>query len=83
MQVDQIFTNINPVNPTKPEDGLEAMFLEEMLKYCGASRSGGGFSGGPGEEQFSSFLTREYAGLMAQKLDLGFGSVLSKGGKYG
>ncbi|WP_372803436.1 flagellar biosynthesis protein FlgJ [Paracoccus seriniphilus] len=83
MQVDQIFTNINPVNPTKPEDGLEAMFLEEMLKYCGVSTSGDGFCGGPGEEQFSSFLTREYAGLMAQKLDLGFGSLLSKGGKHG
>lgn len=57
--------------PQKLADQLEQAFLEEMLKYCGPKPGEGAFAGGPGEEQFSSFLTREYAALMAQKLDLG------------
>lgn len=54
-----------------PADQLEQAFWEEMLKYCGPKPMQNGFSGGAGEEQFSSFLTAEYAGILAQKLDLG------------
>lgn len=54
-----------------PADQLEQAFLEEMLKYCGPKPMQNGFSGGAGEEQFSSFLTTEYAGILARKLDLG------------
>lgn len=56
-------------------DQLEQAFLEEMLKYCGPSPAEGAFSGGAGEEQFASFLTREHAALLAARLDLGFGSL--------
>lgn len=59
-------------------DQLEQAFLEEVLKYCGPQASEGGFSGGAGEEQFSSFLTREHAGLLAGKLDLGFAAMLER-----
>ena len=38
--------------------------------------SEGAFSGGAGEEQFSSFLMREHAGLLAERLDLGFAAML-------
>ena len=62
--------------PLSAADKLEQAFLEEMLKYCGPSASESGFSGGAGEEQFSSFLTREHAGLMARRLDLGFAGLL-------
>lgn len=58
-------------------DQLERAFLEEMLKYCGPKASEGGFSGGAGEAQFASFLTREHAAILAGKLDLGFGDLLS------
>ena len=57
-------------------DQLEQAFLEEMLKYCGPSAGQGDFSGGVGEEQFSSFLNREWAGLMASRMDLGLGLAL-------
>ncbi|MFV0384684.1 rod-binding protein [Paracoccus sp. (in: a-proteobacteria)] len=50
---------------------LEQAFLEEMLKYCGPRPSDGSFSGGHGEEQFTSFLTQEYAALMAGRLQTG------------
>lgn len=51
---------------------LEQMFLEEMLKYCGPKPLSGAFSGGPGEEQFASFLSQARAELLAETLDLGF-----------
>lgn len=50
---------------------LEQAFLEEMLKYCGPRASDGAFGGGAGEDQFSSFLTREYAARLSARLDLG------------
>ncbi|MDB6181047.1 flagellar biosynthesis protein FlgJ [Paracoccus fistulariae] len=56
-------------------DQLEAAFLEEMLKYCGPSARSGAFGGGAGEEQFSSYLTQEYAAILAAKLDLGLSSL--------
>jgi len=53
------------------ESKLEQAFLEEMLKYCGPSAMEGEFSGGAGEDQFNSFLNREYAASLAGRLDLG------------
>lgn len=52
---------------------LEQAFLEEMLKYAGPKPSDHAFGGGIGEEQFSTFLTREYAAILADSLDLGLG----------
>lgn len=52
---------------------LEQAFLEEMLKYAGPKPSDHAFGGGIGEEQFSTFLTREYAAVLADSLDLGLG----------
>lgn len=50
---------------------LEQAFMEEMLKYMGPSAMTGKFSGGAGEDYFFSYLTQEYATLLAGKLDLG------------
>lgn len=40
---------------------LEAAFLSEMLSYAGMGSSEGPFSGGIGEDQFSSFLREAQA----------------------
>lgn len=40
---------------------LEASFLAEMLKSAGLGQARGDMGGGAGEDQFSSFLVREYA----------------------
>lgn len=79
MNINENFVNV--AIPARPlvSDRLEEAFLAEMLKHCGPTGVTGGFSGGPGEEQFSSFLTLEYAGLMARKLDLGFSHALMDG----
>lgn len=53
------------------QKGLEQAFLEEMLKYAGPSALQGSFGGGHGEEQFSSFMIREYAAGLSDRLDLG------------
>ena len=58
------------------ESKLEQAFLEEMLKYCGPTSMKGEFSGGAGEDQFNSFLTREYAASLAGRLDLGLSRSL-------
>ncbi|MEM6386057.1 MAG: rod-binding protein [Pseudomonadota bacterium] len=42
-------------------DDVEAQFLNEMLKSAGVGRTSEAFGGGIGEDQFSSFLTQEYA----------------------
>lgn len=60
-------------------DQLEQAFLEEMLKYCGPRATEGPFSGGAGEAQFASFLTREQAAILARDMDLGFGRMTSGG----
>ncbi len=71
MKIDPIV----PAQTTSPQavvaSKLEQAFLEEMLKYCGPSSMKGEFSGGAGEDQFNSFLTREYAASLAGRLDLG------------
>ena len=62
----QIYSNTPAVTAK-----LEQAFLEEMMKYIIPEASNGEFSGGIGEEQFSSFLTREYADAISTSLDLG------------
>lgn len=62
------------VNPPVLQDRIEQAFLEEMLKYVRPPSHQEGFGGGHGEEQFSSFMNREYAALLAARLDLGLGS---------
>ncbi|RNF34445.1 chemotaxis protein chel [Paracoccus methylarcula] len=57
------------------QDRLEQAFLEEMLKYCNLQKGKDDFSGGYGEEHFSSFLTREYAARLSARLDLGLGEL--------
>ena len=41
------------------------------MKYMASKSTAGEFSGGVGEEQFTSFLSREYASALSQKFDLG------------
>ena len=54
-----------------PAPLLERAFLEEMMKYAFPKVGAAEFSGGVGEEQFSSFLNREYAKELAKRIDLG------------
>ena len=60
--------------PLAVQDRIEQAFLEEMLKYVRPPTHAGGFGGGHGEDQFSTFMNREYAALLAARLDLGLGS---------
>jgi Rod binding domain-containing protein len=70
-----------PASPagTKPDENalrlkaqeLEASFLSEMLKYSGLGETRDSFGGGVGEEQFSSFLTDEYARIMEKAGGIG------------
>ncbi|QPM91300.1 rod-binding protein [Pseudooceanicola algae] len=55
---------------------LEAVFLTEMLKSAGLGETPEGFGGGPGEDQFSSFLIREQAGAMVEAGGLGLAEQL-------
>ncbi|MDB6179224.1 rod-binding protein [Paracoccus sp. Z330] len=80
MDVVQVFPVVSSHARSSVGNRLEEAFLEEMLKYCGPGPSEGAFSGGAGEGQFSSFLNREYASMMAEKLDLGLG--LTPGGHH-
>lgn len=71
-------TSVAPIAASglSPTDQLEQVFLEEFLKYYNPQANSGSFSGGHGEEQFSSFLTQEYAELLARRLDLGLGGIV-------
>lgn len=40
---------------------LETAFLAEMLRSAGLGRTAAAFGGGPGEEQFTSFLVESQA----------------------
>lgn len=78
MHVNQIQAPLSPPLKSSPStaEKLEQAFLEEMLKYCGPKPESGAFGGGVGEDQFGSFLTQEYAAVMAAHIDLGFGKRL-------
>ena len=74
MKIESTGGVVSPKNAgASVSDKLETAFLEEMLKYCGPVARAGEFGGGVGEEQFSSFLTQEYAAILAEKMDLGLG----------
>lgn len=80
MQVNNTLHSIqSPTPQMQAADKLEQAFLEEMLKYCGPAARQGEFSGGAGEDQFNSFLTREYSARLADRLDLGFAAAMTKG----
>ncbi|MER5173845.1 rod-binding protein [Thioclava sp. GXIMD2076] len=55
---------------------LEASFLSEMLKYTGLGENKSEFSGGVGEEQFSSFLREEQASEMAKAGGIGLAETI-------
>ena len=78
MHVNETLNPLSPPLKSSPPaaEKLEQAFLEEMLKYCGPKPEGGAFGGGIGENQFGSFLTQEYAAVLAAKIDLGFGKRL-------
>ena len=50
---------------------LEASFVSEMLKAAGLDAREGSFGGGPGEEQFTSFLRQAQAERIAESGGLG------------
>lgn len=59
------------LNAPQIDRRLEKAFLEEMVSHILPKPAQGEFSGGIGEQQFSSFLNREYAAALSQSLDLG------------
>lgn len=61
------------VQPANATDRLEAMFLEQMLDGIGLKAPERTFSGGAGEQQFQSFLNQQYAGILAEAIDLKLG----------
>ncbi|HVH03744.1 MAG TPA: rod-binding protein [Amaricoccus sp.] len=52
-------------------EAFESAFLGEMLKHSGINAMPSGFGGGAGEEAFASFLTEEYARLLAERGGIG------------
>ncbi|MDO5706209.1 MAG: hypothetical protein Q4G49_14255, partial [Paracoccus sp. (in: a-proteobacteria)] len=51
---------------------LEQAFVENMMQHAFPRPEGGAFAGGAGEDQFASFLSREYAAVLTESLNLGF-----------
>lgn len=76
MEIVSLGTGISGrADPPRLQDRIEQAFLEEMLKYVRPPSHQGGFGGGHGEDQFSTFMNREYAALLAARLDLGLGPL--------
>ena len=57
---------------------LEASFLAEMLKSAGVGEARKAFGGGAGEDQFSSFLVRDYADATVQAGGIGLAESIYK-----
>lgn len=55
----------------KTAEAFEAAFLTEMLKHAGVNAMPQAFGGGAGEDAFASFLTGEYARLLAERGGVG------------
>ncbi|WP_237708136.1 rod-binding protein [Oceanicola sp. S124] len=55
---------------------LEANFLAEMLEYAGLGETPEGFGGGPGEDQFASFLRQEQAEALVDAGGIGLAESL-------
>ena len=67
---------------------IEAQFLAQMLKSAGVGKPRETFGGGSGEDQFSSFLVREYAIATVNAGGIGlseaiFNSLIKKGEAHG
>ena len=67
---------------------IEAQFLAQMLKTAGVGKPRESFGGGPGEDQFSSFLVQEYAVATVDAGGIGlseaiFNSLVKKGEAHG
>lgn len=50
---------------------LEAGFLSEMLRHAGSAAVSPSFGGGPGEEQFTSFLRQAQAEAIQRRGGIG------------
>ncbi|MBA3324362.1 MAG: rod-binding protein [Rhodobacteraceae bacterium] len=57
---------------------FEAAFLAEMLKHSGVNRTPETDGGGAGEDAFASFLTGEYASLVAERGGVGLAEQIFK-----
>ncbi|MDO5612984.1 MAG: chemotaxis protein chel [Paracoccus sp. (in: a-proteobacteria)] len=57
---------------------LEQAFIENMMQHAFPRPQGGDFGGGAGEDQFASFLAREYAAVLTDSLDLGFSRFIKE-----
>ena len=77
-------TSLSPTRAHNPEnermmraaaEQLEATFLAEMLKSAGLGETGGDFSGGHGEDQFSSLMVRAQADQIARAGGLGLAEM--------
>ena len=55
---------------------LEASFIAEMLKSAGLGEARQSFGGGVGEQQFSSYITQEYADAMTQAGGIGLAATI-------
>ncbi len=62
---------------------LEAGFLSEMLKEVGMTAASGAFSGGIGEEQFTSFLRAEQSKAMVEAGGIGLAETIFESLKNG
>ncbi len=60
----------NPKLYTVAKD-LEASFLAEMFKAAGVGETRKSFGGGAGEDQFTSFLVKEYASAAVEAGGIG------------
>ena len=56
--------------------GLEATFLAEMLKSAKVGETPDAFGGGPGEDQFASFLRQAHAEEMVNAGGIGLSEAL-------
>lgn len=68
----------------KTAQAFEAAFLAEMLKHTGINSTPETGGGGAGEDAFASFLTGEYARLIAERGGIGlaeqiFNAIHQKG----
>ncbi|MEL6281355.1 MAG: rod-binding protein [Pseudomonadota bacterium] len=50
---------------------FEAVFLAQMLDHAGLGATPSAYGGGQGEDAYASFLTREYARIVAEESSVG------------
>ena len=62
----------------KTAQAFEAAFLAEMLKHTGVNATPETGGGGAGEDAFASFLTGEYARLIAERGGVGLAEQIFK-----